>query len=93
MIAFALLGFVGGTLAGWAYFAGSWWTLQRTQHLPRPGIPRLLSFLLRVTALAVVALLALRLGPVTLVAGLVGFLAIRATMFRRKEPRERRLPR
>lgn len=94
MLAWVLLGFLGGTLVGWGYFAGLWWTVQRTQAVARPGLLLLISFLLRAAAVGLAALLALRLGPVTLVTGLLGFLLVRGFMLRRRAPRasRRRLP-
>ncbi len=79
-----LLGLLGGLLIGVAYFGGLWWTVERIPHARRPGALLAASYLVR-TVLALAAFAALvRLGPGPLVAALVGFVAARAVVVRRR---------
>ncbi len=73
-----------GLALGWFFFAGLWWTVQRVPTAQRPGALLLGSFLLR-TAVTLAGFLALvRLGAWPLLAALVGFLAARTIVTRRR---------
>jgi F1F0 ATPase subunit 2 len=76
------LGFAAGVSIGASYFLGLWWTVRRATRSSRPTPLLLASFVVRLTLALGLLLVVVRLGPLSLVAALLGFLAARVLLTR-----------
>lgn len=83
---------IGGAI-GLAYFGSLWWTVARLGRWRRPGLALPLSLLLRNAGAALAFVALARLGIAPLLAGFVGFLAVRALLVRRLGPVHERMGR
>lgn len=76
-------GAVAGALLGVLFFGGLWLTLRRIGSARHPGLLVLGSYLARLTLAGVGFLFLARAGAAPLLAGLVGFVAVRVVLVAR----------
>lgn len=71
----------GGTLAGFMYFGGLWWTVRRLPQSPSAAV-LLLSYLVRTAAVMLIFILVVRRGWAYLLLAFLAFLLVRQLLIR-----------
>jgi len=80
MIGDLLIGVGAGALAGILFFGGLRWTLGRVVDAPRPEVLAVVSFFVRIVAIAAIFIVMADGRMSRMVAGLVGLLIVRTAM-------------
>ena len=78
--------FALGTVVGFLYFCGLWWTVRQLPALKRPGVFLLLSLFVRMGVALPLFYLIMDGKWERLLAGVLGFMVVRGFLVRRLRP-------